>query len=191
MEPVTVLAVGRGERVNISCRVTSNPPRATFHWRLNGSERTYTSESEPLPWGHLASHFTFVGASDKDYGMLHCWANNSVGFQDQPCVFQIMPAGPPSSPEHCKIINNTAENIEVLCRAGFHGGMRQLFLAEVYDEAGSLHLNQSSQEEPQFSVESLLPGTTYTIKVSAYNDKGRSQPVVLTAATLKVAEQRV
>ncbi|KAK4293793.1 hypothetical protein Pmani_033539 [Petrolisthes manimaculis] len=98
---------------------------------------------------------------------------------------------PPSSPEHCKIINNTAENIEVLCRAGFHGGMRQLFLAEVYDEAGSLHLNQSSQEEPQFSVESLLPGTTYTIKVSAYNDKGRSQPVVLTAATLKVAEQRV
>nr|XP_045585597.1 neurotrimin-like [Procambarus clarkii] len=90
----TVLAVGRGERVNISCRVASNPPRATFHWRLNGSERTYTSKGEPLPWGHLASHYTFVGASDKDYGMLHCWANNSIGIQDNPCVFQIIPAEP-------------------------------------------------------------------------------------------------
>ncbi|KAK4290911.1 hypothetical protein Pmani_036224 [Petrolisthes manimaculis] len=99
--------------------------------------------------------------------------------------------GPPSAPEKCKVTNNTAENIEVQCQAGFHGGMRQLFLAEVYDEAGSLHLNQSAREEPQFSVESLQPGTTYTIKVSAYNEKGRSQPVVLTAATLKVAEQRV
>ncbi|KAK3869612.1 hypothetical protein Pcinc_025089 [Petrolisthes cinctipes] len=102
-----------------------------------------------------------------------------------------MHACPPSAPEKCKVTNNTAENIEVQCQAGFHGGMRQLFLAEVYDEAGSLHLNQSAREEPQFSVESLQPGTTYTIKVSAYNEKGRSQPVVLTAATLKVAEQRV
>ncbi|KAK8730567.1 hypothetical protein OTU49_008078, partial [Cherax quadricarinatus] len=145
---------------------------------------------EPLPWGHLASHYTFVGASDKDYGMLHCWANNSIGVQDNPCIFQIIPAGPPSSPENCEIINNTAENIEVLCERGFDGGMPQLFLAEVYDEPGSLHLNRSS-EEPQFSVEPLQPGTTYTIRISAFNDKGRSPPVSLTAVTLKVAEQRV
>ncbi|XP_042212860.1 protein turtle homolog A-like [Homarus americanus] len=186
----TVLAVGRGERVNISCRVASNPARATFHWRLNGSVNTYTSKGEPMQWGHLVSHYTFLGTSDKDYGMLHCWANNSIGVQDSPCVFQIIPAGPPSSPEHCEIINNTAENIEVFCEHGFDGGMRQLFLAEVYDERGSLHLNRSS-EEPQFSVESLQPGTTYTIRISAFNDKGRSPPIVLTAVTLKVAEQRV
>lgn len=98
--------------------------------------------------------------------------------------------GPPSSPERCEIINNTAENIEVLCDRGFDGGMRQLFLAEVYDESGALHLNRSSQE-PQFSVKSLRPGTTYNIRLSSYNDKGRSSPIVLTAVTLKVAEQRV
>nr|XP_045590833.1 uncharacterized protein LOC123752843 [Procambarus clarkii] len=103
---------------------------------------------------------------------------------------RVIALGPPSSPENCGIINNTAENIEVLCERGFDGGMPQLFLAEAYDEAGSLHLNRSS-EEPQFSVESLQPGTTYTIRISAFNDKGRSPPVSLTAVTLKVAEQRV
>ncbi|XP_068207356.1 protein turtle-like [Palaemon carinicauda] len=186
----TILAVGRGEQVNISCRVASNPPRATFSWRLNGSDKTYTSPGERLPWGHLASHYTFLGATDKDYGALFCWANNSIGKQETPCVFQIIPAGPPSSPESCEIINNTAENIEVMCEHGFDGGIEQAFLAEVYDEENSLHLNQSSGE-PQFSVESLQPGTTYTIRISAYNDKGRSQPITLTAVTLKVAEQRV
>ncbi|KAK3849908.1 hypothetical protein Pcinc_043355, partial [Petrolisthes cinctipes] len=91
-EAVKVVAVARGEPVNISCGVTSNPPRATYHWRLNGSERTLTSYKDTLSWNQLASHFTFAGNTDKDYGLLHCWANNSVGYQDQPCVFQIMPA---------------------------------------------------------------------------------------------------
>ncbi|ROT82826.1 putative nephrin-like isoform X7 [Penaeus vannamei] len=168
----------------------SRPVLATFLWRLNGSDRTYTSKSEQLAWGHLVSQFTFVGTSDKDYGALMCWANNSIGKQEKPCVFQIIPAGPPSSPEHCEIINNTAENIEVLCEHGFDGGMRQSFLAEVYDEGGSLHLNRSS-DEPQWSVESLRPGTSYTIRISAFNAKGRSPIIILTAATLKVAEQRV
>ncbi|XP_047482805.1 hapless 2-like [Penaeus chinensis] len=68
--------------------------------------------------------------------------------------------------------------------------MRQSFLAEVYDEGGSLHLNRSS-DEPQWSVESLKPGTSYTIRISAFNAKGRSPTIILTAATLKVAEQRV
>ncbi|XP_037775489.1 uncharacterized protein LOC119572446 [Penaeus monodon] len=170
--------------------IRTTKQEATFLWRLNGSERTYKSKSEQLAWGHLVSQFTFVGTSDKDYGALMCWANNSIGTQEKPCVFQIIPAGPPSSPEHCEIINNTAENIEVLCEHGFDGGMRQSFLAEVYDEGGSLHLNRSS-DEPQWSVESLKPGTSYTIRISAFNAKGRSPTIILTAATLKVAEQRV
>lgn len=88
------------------------------------------------------------------------------------------------------MINNTAENIEVQCERGFDGGMRQLFLAEVYAEGGSLHLNRTS-DEPVFSVESLKPGTAYSIRVSAFNEKGRSPAIHLDAVTLKVAEQRV
>lgn len=68
--------------------------------------------------------------------------------------------------------------------------MDQAFIAEVFDEGGALHLNATS-EEPQFSVNSLRPGATYVIKVTAFNDKGRSSPVSLTAYTLKVAEKRM
>ena len=78
----------------------------------------------------------------------------------------------------------------MLCEPGFDGGMPQVFLAEVLDEAGALHSNKTSHE-PSWSVEDLRPGTTYTIRISAANDKGRSSPVLLNAATLKVAEQRV
>ncbi|XP_018015236.2 neuronal cell adhesion molecule [Hyalella azteca] len=186
-----VLAVGKGERVNISCRVASNPLRATFHWKLNGSERTYSKyKGISSHRGQLVSHYSFLGTSDKDYGSLLCWANNSVGVQQKACVFTIIPAGPPSPPEGCEILNNTAENIEVACLQGFDGGVGQHFMAEIFDESGSLHLNRTS-DEPQFSVQTLEPGKTYVIRISAFNAKGRSQTVSLTASTLKVAEKRM
>ncbi|XP_076047886.1 hemicentin-2-like isoform X3 [Oratosquilla oratoria] len=92
MDQPTVLAVGRGEQVNISCRVASNPPRATFYWRLNGSERIQSLPGVSTAWGHLASSYPFIGTSEKDYGNLLCWANNSIGEQEKPCVFQMIPA---------------------------------------------------------------------------------------------------
>lgn len=61
---------------------------------------------------------------------------------------------------------------------------------QIFDEDGSLHLNRTS-DEPQFSVQTLQPGKTYVIRVSAYNAKGNSQVVSLTASTLKVAEKRM
>lgn len=61
---------------------------------------------------------------------------------------------------------------------------------QIFDESGALHLNRTS-DEPQFSVQTLEPGKTYVIRISAYNTKGRSQTVSLTASTLKVAEKRM
>ena len=43
--------------------------------------------------GQLVSHYSFLGTSDKDYGSLLCWANNSIGVQQKACVFNIIPAG--------------------------------------------------------------------------------------------------
>ena len=65
-----------------------------------------------------------------------------------------------------------------------------LFHSQVFDESGTLHLNLTS-DEPQFSIQALEPGKTYVIRISSYNEKGRSPPVSLTASTLKVAEKRM
>jgi hypothetical protein len=68
--------------------------------------------------------------------------------------------------------------------------MFPLIFSQIFDESGSLHLNRTS-DEPQFSVQTLEPGKTYVIRITAFNAKGRSQTVSLTASTLKVAEKRM
>ena len=35
----------------------------------------------------------YVPRTEMDYGSVLCWASNSVGRQNQPCVFHIVPAG--------------------------------------------------------------------------------------------------
>ena len=64
-----------------------------FHWQLNGSERSYASPGAPSGEGRLTSKYTFVGTLDKDYGSLLCWANNTIGTQEEACIFNIIPAG--------------------------------------------------------------------------------------------------
>lgn len=39
------------------------------------------------------SRVNYTPMNELDYGTLLCWANNSVGYQAQPCVFHILPAG--------------------------------------------------------------------------------------------------
>jgi len=64
------------------------------------------------------------------------------------------------------------------------------FAKQVFDESGNLHLNLTS-DEPSFSIHALEPGKTYVIRISSYNEKGRSPPVSLSASTSKVAEKRM
>ena len=35
----------------------------------------------------------YTPMNELDYGTLLCWANNSIGIQDRPCVFHIVAAG--------------------------------------------------------------------------------------------------
>ena len=39
------------------------------------------------------SRVNYTPMTELDYGTLLCWANNSIGTQDHPCVFQIVAAG--------------------------------------------------------------------------------------------------
>lgn len=51
----------------------------------------------------------------QDYGSIECTAKNSVGIQQTPCAFHIVPAGPPSFPFHCQSINSSQHSLAVSC----------------------------------------------------------------------------
>lgn len=75
-------------------------------------------------------------------------------------------------------------------RTGFDGGQRQWFAMEIFDQqTGMLQANVSSSS-PLFDVNGLDAGRLLTIRIFSANIRGRSEPVVLEAFTLKVAEKQ-
>ena len=60
----------------------------------------------------LNSRISYSPKTELDYGNLFCWATNSVG-QGSPCVFTILPIGPPDPPAKCRTSNVTYSSFEV------------------------------------------------------------------------------
>ncbi|KAL1122878.1 hypothetical protein AAG570_003204 [Ranatra chinensis] len=77
------------------------------------------------------------------------------------------------------------------CAEGFNGGLPQFFLVEVRESAShELRANLSSPV-PLFSVHGLLPGQLYLASVYSANVKGKSEPVIVQAATLRLPEKQL
>ena len=86
-----VVGVALGETVSIECQVLANPSEVIFEWALNGTL------SPKVPLSHkssgLISVAKFVITNQHDFGHLYCWARNSIGRQQKPCVFELIKAG--------------------------------------------------------------------------------------------------
>lgn len=136
----------------------------------------------------VSSIASYTPESESDYGTLYCYARNSVGSQIDPCVFTIIPAGPPDPMKNCTILNTTEEMIKVECNEGYDGGLLQNFVAEVRDASiQKLYANVTSTW-PSFQFKGLDSGTSYLVVLYAANSKGRSKPVVLTSTTKSLPE---
>lgn len=82
-------------------------------------------------------------------------------------------------------------SFSVRCAEGFNGGLPQSFLLEVLEiNSQDLRANTSSSL-PRFGVGGLEPGAQYHAFVYAFNPKGRSDPVVLQASTLRLPEKQL
>lgn len=78
----------------------------------------------------------------------------------------------------------------MIASTGFDGGQRQWFAMEIFDQqTGMLQANVSAKQ-PLFTVGGLDAGRLLTIRIFSANIKGRSEPVVLEAFTLKAAEKQ-
>ncbi|XP_071533705.1 uncharacterized protein [Panulirus ornatus] len=183
-------SVAKLENAEISCRVHANPPTVTFRWTFNN-----TAEAIDVPDGRFVvvgteSRVNYTPMNELDYGTLLCWANNTIGIQDHPCVFHIVAAGKPDPPHNCRVFDVTISSLQVTCLAGDDGGLTQNFLLQVYQIGSTSPVVEVTRASPSFSVANLRPATAYKIIIAAINDKGASRVTELKAYTVRVPETR-
>ncbi|XP_022237588.1 hemicentin-1-like, partial [Limulus polyphemus] len=170
------------ESIKVLCEVEADPGNVSFHWRFNSTKEilelvTFTSDE-------TRSIATFIPRMKYDYGNLFCWASNKVGIQRKPCVFKVVPAGPPDTVRNCSLRNQTEHVIEVECTEGNNGGLNQHFVMEVHDKNFQILRANITAPEPTFQAENLPAGTNFLVVVYAVNSKGRSHPLVMRTSTL-------
>ncbi|XP_066592844.1 neural cell adhesion molecule 2-like isoform X2 [Prorops nasuta] len=186
-----VHGVAKQEKANISCQVDANPSDVQFRWTFNNS-----AESIDVTAGHIAgtgtsSVVSYTPITELDYGTLLCWASNSIGSQQVPCVYHIIPAGRPDMVHNCTTSNTSTNSFSVTCTGGFNGGLTQSFLLEVRESnSQELRANMTSHT-PSFSVTNLESGALYHACIYAFNDKGRSEAMVVQAGTLRLPEKQL
>lgn len=89
-----IIAASRSEDVNITCEMDALPENLRFHWAHTSAvgepvdlePEIYTSQGSK-------SFLSYNLRGEEDFGMLLCWAQNSIGTVERPCVFQITAAG--------------------------------------------------------------------------------------------------
>ena len=73
--------------------------------------------------------------------------------------------------------------------SGFDGGQRQWFVMEIYDQQNNMLETNVSSKYPIFTVGGLEAGKLLKIVIYAINMRGRSDPILMEAFTLKAAEK--
>ena len=83
------------ENLDIVCQVESDPPATSFKWKFNNSGETSDVSTERFGSSSngTTSILRYIPTNELDYGTLSCWAENAIGLQTSPCVFQLVPAG--------------------------------------------------------------------------------------------------
>ena len=84
---------GRGEQVNVTCRVHAHPDAHSFRWAFNTSAELLNIPQNSTHALRDSSTVSYTPMTHHDFGTLLCWAVNEVGGQLLPCVFLIVPAG--------------------------------------------------------------------------------------------------
>ena len=63
-------------------------------WLIYLINRVYLQvSSEAFSSNETHSLLLYQPEDDRDFGYLYCWATNVLGSMEQPCAFQLIPAG--------------------------------------------------------------------------------------------------
>ncbi|XP_018028208.1 uncharacterized protein LOC108683407 [Hyalella azteca] len=101
-----IYGTGVGVAVNITCSVDAHPKPHTFTWSLNATSQEQSqpaddslrrhhqtrapnrSRTSTASYGSSSNLLTYTPHTSHEFGTLLCWAQNDVGRQADPCVFQ-------------------------------------------------------------------------------------------------------
>ncbi|KAL1129902.1 hypothetical protein AAG570_012846 [Ranatra chinensis] len=182
-----VYGAARLEEVLVECEVDANPAPSEFRWWFNNSS-VRRRPLETFNWTKGYSVAAYTPTSETDYGTLLCSATNQLGTQAVPCVFHIVPAGKPDTPQNCTVTNRSMSWIQVNCVRGFDGGLPQEIAAEI-SHNGRIILNLTSGAGALFHISGLDPGNEYFVTIYSTNAKGKSDPTNLIVTTLGQSQQ--
>lgn len=112
--PEEVHGALKHETVSLVCEVEASPTNVTFHWTFNSSGDLSDVPSTNFTNEGTTSRLNYTPVTDTDYGVLSCWASNSVGSSKQPCLYQVIAAGScefsPLTPFFCYLIGNPGKH---------------------------------------------------------------------------------
>ncbi|KAM7286243.1 putative sidestep protein [Ixodes scapularis] len=179
-------AVAKHETVEVHCDMEADPSDVTFTWTFHQTHRNFqlapNASSSTLGANHARSVLPYTPKVDSDYGTLYCLASNAVGDSVEPCIFQIIPVGPPATPFNCTVEEVTSEGVHVTCqRSG--PAQQQTFLLELHDGQSPAIATNFTSGQASFRVHSLRPATRYRVVLYGVNANGRSEPVHMTGST--------
>nr|XP_053630827.1 nephrin-like [Cherax quadricarinatus] len=179
----------RGSTAAVKCTVEAEPAHdLTWTWirkRADGTEEEVPGED--VRSDGLTSSVLLTPHTPDDYGRLLCLASNAVGSQLTSCVVNLVPAGPPDMPTNCSATpgkpsaHSYIASLTIACVEGFDGGLPQHFQMEVWQQ-GNLIANMTS-EYPEWHVTELRAGVGVSLRVSAHNARGRSDPLAMEVHT--------
>ncbi|XP_017299838.1 B-cell receptor CD22 [Diaphorina citri] len=178
---IVIVGASRSESVDIHCAVEADPPARSFKWKFNNSGETLDVGSERFSSGSRGSMLRYTPVTELDYGTLSCAAQNAIGTQVTPCLYQVVLAGKPQPPQNCSVRNETTSSVHISCTPGYDGGLPQTFTLELYSASDlNLLVNLTNLDTPAFTLEDLgLDGTVLMrVVISGVNAKGRSLPVI-------------
>ena len=164
--------MGLNSQVEILCQVDANPDSAlSFHWVFNTSQEMIDIQQDQMRLNGSSSTVEFIPRTEMDYGHLLCWAENEVGRQVRPCVFQLVPVPPPSPVINCSVSDQAITSVSVDCETSNQGDPASMtFVLELWRTEDTSLVNNLTAEVGHWSVRGLEPGQEYRASVRTFND---------------------
>jgi len=177
-----VYEVAKHTTVRVVCKVDANPSlNFAFKWQFNTSVNTVNLLDEDVSIEGSSSVALYTPKTELDYGSLACWATNSVGL-GSPCIFHILPVGPPDPPLNRTASNVSYSSLTISCHGKYNNPVPHFTLEVSLSKTGKSIVLQKSNNLT-FKVIDLKPGSMYTANVKAVNKFGKSDALFISFAT--------